>query len=74
MELWVQLLTCLDLKTTSWSLFLMVRCALLHGRQLHIESIRIRTFPSLTSDQLILGAPRRPSQEDRGAFGSEIRA
>ena len=34
MEILAQLLTCFDLKTTRWSLFLMVRCALLHGPQL----------------------------------------
>jgi len=33
-----------------------------------IESMRIRTVPSLTSYQLIL-CPRRLSQENRGAFG-----
>ena len=34
MELLVQLLTCLDPKTTNWSLLMMVRCALFHGSQL----------------------------------------
>ena len=36
-----------------------------------IESFRIRTVPSLTSYQLILSVPRRPSQEHRWAFGSK---
>ena len=34
MQLLDPLLTCLVVKTTSWSLFLMVSCALLHGPQL----------------------------------------
>ena len=34
MQLLLQLLTCLDLNSTSWSLFLTVRCALYHGPQL----------------------------------------
>ena len=34
MQLLIQLLTCLDLKKTNCSLFLMVRCALPHGPQL----------------------------------------
>ena len=37
-----------------------------------IESFRIRTVPSLTSYQLILSVPRRPSQEHRGAFGRKF--
>ena len=34
MQLLDSLLTCFDLRTTSWSLFLMVSCALPHGPQL----------------------------------------
>ena len=34
-----------------------------------IESMRIRTVPSLTSLSIDLKCPRRLSQEDRGAFG-----
>ena len=54
MQLVVPSLTYLDLKTTSSSLFLMVRCASVILWPAVIESIRIRTVPSVTNYRLIL--------------------
>ena len=52
MQFLVQLLTCLDLKTTSWSLFSDGALCFTPWADV-IESIRIRTVPSLTSYQLM---------------------
>ena len=64
MELLDPLLTCLHLKTTSWTFFLIVSCALPYGPQL-LNGLGFALFHHLR----VIKCTRKPSQEDRGSFG-----
>ena len=68
MQLLNPLLTCLDLKTTSWSLLLMVSCALHHGSQL-LNELGFALFYTLMSYQLILSVPESHHRRTGGPFG-----